>query len=74
MEGIFEFSAYNSKSVYGFGTDREAAMYLDWLNRDKEINLYEMAESTLTMEQADTLAINLTDNLLDLDLIEPGDN
>jgi hypothetical protein len=73
MEGIFEFSAYNSESIYGFGTQAEASLYLDWLNKDREINLYEMAESSMTMEQADTLAVNLLENLQDLDLIDAGD-
>jgi hypothetical protein len=71
MEGIFEFSAYN-KSIYGFGTQAEASLYLDWLNKDREINLYEMTESSMTMEQADTLAVNLLENLQDLDLIDAG--
>jgi hypothetical protein len=74
METTYKFSAYNAESVYGFGTESEATQYLNWLNKGREINLFEMAVSDLTDEQADTLAINLRDNLLDLDLIEPGDN
>lgn len=66
MECTFEFSSYNSESIYGFGTRAEASLYLTWLNRDKEINLYEMAESLMTMEQADALAINLLENIQDL--------
>jgi hypothetical protein len=74
MEATYEFSAFNTQSIYGFGTESEAAQCLEWLNKDREINLFEMAVSSLTDEQADTLAINLRDNLLDLDLIESGDN
>jgi hypothetical protein len=66
METTYKFSAYNAESVYGFGTETEAAQYLDWLNKGREINLFEMAVSEPTDEQADTLAINLRDNLLDL--------
>jgi hypothetical protein len=73
METTYEFSAYNLESIYAFGTESEAARYLEWLNKDREINLFEMTVSNLTDEQAETLAINLCDNLLDLDLIESGD-
>lgn len=69
METTYEFTAYNTEKIYGYGTENEASLYLDWLNRDKEINLYEMSESNITSEQSDTWAINLRDNLLDLDLI-----
>jgi hypothetical protein len=74
METTYEFSAYNTETIYGYGTETEATQYLEWLNQDKEINLYEMGVSDLTDEQADTLAINLRENLADLDLIESGDN
>ena len=66
METTYEFSAYNTESVYGFGSESEATQYLEFLNRGKEINLFEMAESSLTDEQADTLAVNLQDCLSDL--------
>ena len=67
MESIYEFSAYNTELIHGFGTESEADQYLKWLNRDREINLFEMSESSMTMEQADKLAINLLENLADLD-------
>jgi hypothetical protein len=70
METTFEFTAYNTETLYRHGTEAEATLYLNWLNEDREINLYQMAESGLTDEQADTLAINLRDNLADLDLID----
>lgn len=74
METIYEFSAYNQESIYGYGTENDAVQYLEWLNQGKEINLYEMSLSDLTDEQADNLAINLSENLADLDLIESDDN
>ena len=74
MENIYKFSSYSSESIYGFGNESEASKYLEWLNKDRKFNLYEMEISDLTNEQADTLAINLRDNLLDLELIDSGDN
>ena len=73
MEATYEFSAYNTESVYGYGTEAEATQYLGWLNKGREINLFEMAVSKLTEDQADTLAVNLRENLADLDLIDAGD-
>jgi hypothetical protein len=74
MEATYEFSAYNTETIYGYGTESEAATYLEWLNSGRERNQYEMAVSSLTDDQADTLAINLRENLADLDLIDAGDN
>lgn len=36
----YEFTAYNSEAIYGFGTEAEAAKYCDHLNKDREINVY----------------------------------
>jgi hypothetical protein len=63
MEATYSFTAYNSEAQYGYGTEAEAYQYLDFLNRDREINLYEMEVSGLTDGQADTLAFNLRDSL-----------
>jgi hypothetical protein len=70
MELTYEFTANNKEPIYGYGTEPEARIYLEWLNRDRLIDLYQMSESGLAEEQADTLAINLCENLADLDLIE----
>lgn len=48
MEATYEFNAYNSEAIYGYGTESEAAIYLGRLNRDREINLYQMGVSDLT--------------------------
>ncbi len=69
METTWEFSAYNTESEYGFGTEREARIYLDFLNKDREINWYEMSEAALSDEQAEQLAFNLADGLVELGLI-----
>jgi hypothetical protein len=71
METTYEFTAYNTERVYGYGTEDEAALYLRWLNRDRQINVYEMSPSELTDEQADTLAFNLREAINDLDLTTP---
>lgn len=74
MEFVYKFTAYNTETIYGFGTEEEAITYQDWLNRDRQINLYERAVSELSDEQADTLAINIRENLNDLELIDSSDN
>jgi hypothetical protein len=62
MEDTYAFTAYNTETQYGYGTENEAQQYLNFLNQDREINLYEMEVSDLTDEQADRLAFNLRDN------------
>ncbi len=66
MEATYAFTANNRETQYGYGTEDEARQYLDFLNKDREINLYEMEVSGLTEEQADTLAFNLRDGLNDI--------
>lgn len=34
------FTAYNSQTHYGFGSDAEAAAYADILNRGRQVNVY----------------------------------
>ena len=65
VETIYKFSAYNTESIYGFGTTNEAAQYLECLNQNREINKFEMEISGLSDEQAENLAINLSDNRID---------
>lgn len=36
----FAFKAYNSQTLYGFGSEHEASTFADWLNRGREINHY----------------------------------
>lgn len=80
METTYEFTAYNTEVIYGYGSEIEARLYLDWLNRDREMNQYEMALSSLSDEQADILAVNLQENLADLadladlELLQSRDN
>ena len=66
METTYAFTAYNTETQYGYGTEDEALKYCKFLNRDRENNCYQVYESDLTDEQADTLAFNLRDCLNDL--------
>jgi hypothetical protein len=44
MEKWFGFYAFNSQTAYGYGTYDEADSYCDFLNRDREINVYHFEE------------------------------
>ena len=45
MYRVWKITAYNSNTMYG-ANDNEAvvAAYVDWLNRNREINVYSYAE------------------------------
>lgn len=36
--GWWKFAAYNTQSMYGYGSDTEANAYCEYLNRGKDIN------------------------------------
>jgi hypothetical protein len=40
MTSFFAITAYNTTSLYFWGTDTDAERYVDWLNRDRENNVY----------------------------------
>lgn len=40
MNSFFAISAYNTQALYFWGTEADADRYVDWLNRDREINVY----------------------------------
>lgn len=42
----YKFSAYNSQAIYGWGSEVEADIYADHLNRNREINVFGFAEVT----------------------------
>lgn len=70
MLTLYKFSAYNTQAMYGWGDDADAIAYCDFLNRDREINLYTYAEIT----DADEIArhdkngegVNLADALQEI--------
>lgn len=40
MTSFFKIAAYNTQALYFWGTEENAERYVDWLNRDREINTY----------------------------------
>ena len=40
MTSFFKIAAYNTQALYFWGTEEDAERYVDWLNRDREINTY----------------------------------
>ena len=40
MTSFFKIAAYNTEALYFWGTEENAERYVDWLNRDREINTY----------------------------------
>lgn len=71
---VYEFLAGNSEAIYGLGTRYEAVLYLDWLNINRDINQYELAVSSITEDQADMLAFDLHEALLDLEILGCDDD
>ena len=53
MLNLYKFTAYNSQTLYGWGSDAEADAYCDHLNRNREINVYSWAVIT----DADEIAL-----------------
>lgn len=44
MTSFFKIAAYNTQALYFWGTEANADRYVEWLNRDREINTYSMQE------------------------------
>lgn len=65
------FTAYNSQTHYGFGSDAEAAAYADILNRGRQVNVYagDIAddESALRLEMGEDIDGFRLDLALDTD-------
>lgn len=40
MTSFFKITAYNTQVLYFWGAEGDADRYVDWLNRDREINVY----------------------------------
>jgi hypothetical protein len=72
MENWFAFRAYNTQTLYGFGTEKEAGMYADHLNSSREINVY--APYSLASDEVAALglednseAFNIGDSLMEIE-------
>ena len=64
-ERTYIFRAYNTESVYGYGTSLEADRYCNFLNTDRDINLYYAEFLDLTPNQLQN-TINLADELAEI--------
>lgn len=65
MTGFFEFRAYNSQTIYGYGSERDASLYEDYLNRNREINHY--GAYSVSKYKAKELRLPYRDDVVDLD-------
>ena len=61
----YAFKAYNTSTMYGYGTFREARLYQNYLNANREINQYTL----ITVKDPSTIngiEFNLNDELTEL--------
>ena len=61
MEHIWQLSAYNAESIYVYGTEEKMRLYNDYLNKYRDVNLYEfeiVPENEIT-DNIEYYAINL---------------
>ena len=67
MLNLYKFTAYNSQTLYGWGSDAEADAYCDHLNRNREINVYSWAVITdadeIALRDDGETGVNLADEL-----------
>ena len=40
MTSFYKITAYNTQALYFWGSEADASRYVDWLNRDRDINVY----------------------------------
>lgn len=66
MNQLFKFTAYNAQAMFGWGDENEANAYCDFLNRNREINMYSYEEITDDVERYDEQGINLADALQEI--------
>ncbi len=62
-EGYYVFSAHSSETVIGYGVEAQAIKYRNYLNRGREINLYQYE---LEIEEKDGDFFDLTDAINEL--------
>ena len=70
MLTLYKFSAYNTQAVYGWGDDADAALYCDFLNRNREVNVYSYSEITdadeIAKHDGNGEGVNLADALQEI--------
>lgn len=64
----FAFRAYNSQTLFGYGTEEEADLYADFLNTSRTYNVYGAYPVSADEDDAENLerntdAFNLADEL-----------
>jgi len=67
----WKFKAYNTESVYGWGTTDEADKYCDFLNSDREINVFHSEEiedddEIIAKLESGNGGVNLADELQEI--------
>jgi hypothetical protein len=69
MLNLYKFSAYNAQALYGWGCDREAEEYANFLNARREINVYGWEQITDPEEIVfrDGDGVNLQDALIEIE-------
>ena len=63
METTYALTAYNSETIYAYGTLEDAHEYCEWLNRRRDVNLYGPEAVDMTDEEAENKCINLIDEI-----------
>lgn len=70
MLTLYKFTAYNTQAMYGWGDDAEADAYCEFLNRNREINVYSWIEITdaaeIAKHDANGEGVNLADALQEI--------
>ena len=70
------FHAYNTQTLFGFGTDAEAEKYVDRLNGARSVNHYAVRKAkndeAAVLELNDSLGFNLGDEIASL-IADQGD-
>jgi len=62
---FFEFRAHNSQTIYGCGTERDASLYEDYLNVNRDVNTY--GYYSISKYKAKELKLAERDDIVDLE-------
>ena len=65
MEQWFAFRAFNSQTLYGFGTDEQADKFADHINQSRKANVY--GAYPLTIDEAIEFRVDARDDAFNLD-------
>ena len=70
IETTYKLNSPNKASIYIYGTEDEAIRYLELINSKIHFGLYQMEESGLTDEQAEDIAMSLSQLFIDIDDVD----